>query len=56
MALAPTGDPMVAKMNTILTASGYTVKVYESDDVIDALVRDANYGGDIPYICFGLSF
>lgn len=56
VALAPTGDPMVVKMNTIFTAAGYTVRQYGSDSEIDTIVRDQNYGIDYPYFCFGLSF
>lgn len=47
---------MVTKLNTIFTAFGYTVTQYDSDDVVDAYIRDPNYGIDTAKICFGVSF
>lgn len=47
---------MVAKMNTLFSNAGYTVRQYAADSEIDTIVRDQNYGTDYPYFCFGLSF
>ena len=52
----PTNDPMALKLQTILTAANYQVRQYDTDDKVDEMVRDKNYGVDYPYICFGVSF
>ena len=54
--LAPTGDAMVNTLKTNLEALDYTVATYASNDEIDELVRDFDYGDTIPYICFGVTF
>jgi hypothetical protein len=47
---------MVNKLDNMFTQAGYIVKQYASDDQIDAIVRDREYGLSYPYFCFGLSF
>lgn len=47
---------MVNKLDNMFTQAGYIVKQYASDDQIDVIVRDKEYGLSYPYFCFGLSF
>jgi hypothetical protein len=47
---------MVTTLNTMFTTAGYTVQLFSSDNDIDTITRDPNYGIDYPYFCFGISF
>ena len=53
MGLVPTGDPLIIKLNTMITGYGYTTKTFASQAAFDSYIRDTNYESQTK-ICFGI--
>lgn len=58
VALSPSGHALATRVSQRLTALGYTVQTFNSDDEINTLARSELYGLDpaFPRICFAVSF
>lgn len=51
--LVPTGDPLINRINTIITGFGYTTQTFASRNDFDAYIRNTNYPSQTQ-VCFGI--
>lgn len=51
--LVPSGDPLVNKLNTMISGYGYTTQIFATQADFDAYIRNANYESQTK-VCFGI--
>ena len=53
----PTGNDHAMKLNNFFTGLGLDSELFDDDEDVDKIVRNADYGKQSdPYFCFGVSF